>query len=135
MHVLVQSITLMTEGGWLAQIIITSDGMISGVTDYGNFAVPFRAFAPVPGLDAVSKLEAFITFIKSLGEDYFASKIESSISYMATSKQLSNNCKRLSSKILPALKAAFEKEKVVNENVVIESGNNTYKVAHPTPKE
>jgi hypothetical protein len=90
--------------------------MISGVTDWGNFSLAFRSFG------ADKTLAGFKDFIKSLGDDYFAGKINSSLSYMAHSKELSGNCKRLSSKILPALKAAFdaEKPKVIVDEVVIE---------------
>jgi hypothetical protein len=119
MEVLAQSFTINTpEGHWLGQVVITADGMISGVTDLGNFSLAFRSF------DADKSLAGFKQFIKSLGEDYFAGKINSSLSYMATSKQLADNCKKVAHKILPALKAAFDPEKpqVIVEEVILTKG-------------
>lgn len=81
-----KSYTLRKEdGSWLGQIVLTSDGMFSSVTDYGKF---------VAGLD----------------KQYFGGKMYQGMTYMIHGKQYEKACHRFAEEILPALKLALNKE-------------------------
>ena len=95
-----KSYTLRTKSGqWLGQVILTSDGMFSGVTDYGNLSYAWRSF----GSD-------FREFILSLNNDYFASKMQNGLSYIVYNNKTLKACQLFSEMILPALKDALRKE-------------------------
>lgn len=97
---------LTTEnGGWLAQIVLTSDGMFASVTDYGNFSFAWRSF----GKD-------FRNFILSLNNQYFGSKMAEGNAYILYSKKLDKQCQMYAEKILPALQKAI-KEEIESENI------------------
>lgn len=108
-----KSYTIKTESGnWLAQIVLTSDGMISGVTDYGNFANAWRSGG-----------DDFREFIIGLNVGYFTTKISGSFSYMfGISKKNDRACALLCEKILPPLqkmlREELESEKSTTEEVV-----------------
>jgi len=51
-------------GGWLAQVVITSDGMFSAVSDYGNFCYAWRSTGE----------EDFRNFLLNINTSYFGGK-------------------------------------------------------------
>jgi hypothetical protein len=97
-----KSYTLITEnGGWLGQIVLTSDGMFSAVTDWGNFSYTWRAFG-----------ESFEDFILRLDQSYFGGKMVCGLSYIVRpTKAIESKCYAFAAKILPALQAELRKEK------------------------
>lgn len=95
-----KSYTLLNEnGGWLGQIVLTSDGMFSSVTDWGNFSYVWRNF----GND-------FREFILKLNVSYFGSKMQNGLSYIAHTRKTEAACNRFAAEILPALQKALEEE-------------------------
>jgi hypothetical protein len=101
--------TLRKENGqWLAQVVLTSDGMFSSVSDYGNFSYAWRSY----------KAETFREFLVNINEGYFGDKLYTGMSYTAHSKKVEQACDRYAKKILPALqkalRAEIEAEKTVN---------------------
>jgi hypothetical protein len=102
-----KSYTLYTESGnWLAQIVLTSDGMFASVTDYGNLSYSWRRYGE----------KDFREFICQLDTDYFATKMATGMAYISQSKKIDQACKRFAEQILPPLqkllKEELEKEKV-----------------------
>lgn len=89
------------SGGWLAQIVITSDGMFSAVSDWGNFAFAWRSSY---------KEKTFKDFLMSLHSDYFASKMIESMSYIATGTRVDAACNRFSKRVLPPLQETLKRE-------------------------
>lgn len=99
--VVVRNYQLRTENGrWLAQMLLSSDGMISGVTDYGNFAFAWRSFG----------VGDFRDFLTDISVDYFGGKLYQGMSYMASGKKYQNACMRLSEEVLPSLQKALREE-------------------------
>lgn len=94
------------HGGWLGQIILTSDGMFSSVTDYGNFAYAWRSFGG----------DDFRKFITGLNTEYFAGKMYQGMSYVAYGKKIDQACKQFAEQILPALKQELLKDIEQNPN-------------------
>lgn len=88
------------HGEWLGQIVLTSDGMFSSVTDYGNLSYAWRAFGTGD----------FRIFIADLQVDYFASKLISGMSYIFYGKKCEQACKRFAEKILPPLQEILKNE-------------------------
>jgi hypothetical protein len=97
-----RSYTLRTKDDhWLGQIVLTSDGMFSGVTEYGNMSFAWRGFGD----------RDFREFILELGVDYFSSKMFIGASYaFGTSSKNTKACDRFTQHILPALKEALREE-------------------------
>jgi len=92
-NVVAESITLKTQnGGWLGQVVITSDGMFAAVTDYGNFSYSWRSFG-----------DDFKKFLLKLDTTYFASKMYEGFVYVAMSNKIRDGAKRFSEQVLPAL--------------------------------
>lgn len=88
-----ESITLTNDNGsWIGQVVITSDGMFSGVTDYGNFSYAWRSFG-----------DDFKKFLLRLDTAYFASKMSEGFAFTAISKKIDAGAKRFAEVILPAL--------------------------------
>ena len=85
---------------WLGQVVLTSNGMFSSVTDYGNLSYTWCAIGD----------QSFKEFIIGISEDYLADKLYLGISYIASSKKIRQSCKHFSSKILPALKKVLKEE-------------------------
>lgn len=84
-----KSFTLYADNGsWLAQIVITDDGMFASVTDYGNLSNAWRHYGK----------GGFRKFLCSLNEDYFATKLFTGMSYILHSKKCEDACKRYSNK-------------------------------------
>jgi hypothetical protein len=99
-----KSYTLKDKNGqWLGQIVLTSDGMFSSVTDYGNLSYAWRSF----GTD-------FRDFILSLETDYFGTKLYTGMTYILYGKKCKSACQIFADKILPALQLAL-KEELANE--------------------
>lgn len=99
-----KSYTLYTEnGGWLAQIVLTSDGMFASVTDYGNLSYSWRSFSG-----------DFREFIVGLNTHYFGSKLCTGVAYIAHSKAVQKACERYAEKILPALQKELAKDLIEN---------------------
>lgn len=61
------------SGDWLAQIVLTSDGVMYVMSDWGNFNVCWRAY---------KSLESFKKFLLSINPYYFANNAISSNSYI-----------------------------------------------------
>jgi len=95
-----KSYTLRTDKGhWLAQIVLTSDGMFASVTDYGNLSFAWRSYG-----------DDFIKFMSEIGVDYFATKMATGLSYIAHSKKIDAACHRFAKEILPPLQSLLKKE-------------------------
>lgn len=102
-----KSYTLYTEnGGWLGQIVLTSDGMFASVTDYGNLSYAWRSFG---GGD-------FRKFLLDLNVDYFSGKMYSGLVYIAYGKKYEASCELFGRKILPALQNVLKTELESNIN-------------------
>lgn len=101
-EVTVKSYTLRTESGqWLGQILVSSDGMISGVTDYGNFAYAWRSFG-----------DSIDDFILRIDSSYFGGKLAYSNAYIQRpSKDAEKRFYKLAEIILPAIKKAIKDKK------------------------
>lgn len=99
----IKSYTLNHDGSWLAQVIITEDGMFSAVSEYGNFAFTCRTFS------LHGHGESFEEFLLQMDKDSFYEKIYSSLTKVAggTSK-VRANCLLFCEKVLPALKIALK---------------------------
>jgi hypothetical protein len=89
-----------SNGAWLGQIVLTSDGMISGVTDWGNFALSFRSY----GKD----FNDFKKFICGLDYPYFGTKIYTAMNYIAANRKFEQACDRIAEKILPELQKVLK---------------------------
>jgi hypothetical protein len=102
-----KSYTLWTEhGDWLAQIVITSDGMFATVTDWGNFSYSWRR----------TGTDDFREFIIGLNTDYFATKMATGFAYVLHNKKVDRAAKVFAEKILPPLQELLKKE-IESENV------------------
>jgi len=100
-QVTAKSYTLRKENGtWLGQVVLTSDGMYSSVTDYGNFSYAWRHYGE----------QDFAKFIIGLDVHYFACKMFNSISQIAYGKKYQQYCKKYAEKILPALQKVLKEE-------------------------
>lgn len=98
-NIKLKTFTLRTEtGDWLGQIIISSDGMFSGVTDYGNLSYAWRS----------SGAEDFREFLLRLNTDYFGQKLQNGLSYIVYNNNTTKACKRFAEMILPQLKLALQ---------------------------
>lgn len=95
-----KSYTLLDEeGNWLAQVVLTSDGLFASVTDYGNLSYAWRHFG-----------DDFRKFIISINTHYFASKLANGLAYIAHSKTISKACERYAEMILPELQRILKGE-------------------------
>lgn len=96
-----KSYTLREENGqWLGQIVLTDDGMFSGVTDWGNLSFAWRSF----GND-------FRKFLLTISIDYFAGKMQTGLSYISPRTRKSEAaCLRFAEHILPALQKVLKEE-------------------------
>lgn len=88
------------DGSWLGQIVLTSDGFYSSVTDYGNLSYAWRHYGEGD----------FRRFIAKLDLQYFAGKMYQGMTYIAHGKQYDKACQRYAEKILPALKKVLNEE-------------------------
>jgi len=96
-----KSYTLRTpNGGWLGQVVLTSDGMFSAVTDYGNFGYTWRSYGP----------ENFRQFIIGLNIGYFATKMAGGMAYVAYGRKIDKAAALFAEMILPALQEVLKQE-------------------------
>ena len=108
-----KSYSLESETGeWLGQVVLTSDGMFSAVTDWGNLSYAWRHYGD----------KDFRQFIIGLSVDYFGSKLYTGMAYILYSKKCEQACKRFAEKILPALQKVL-KEELELENSAINLTN------------
>lgn len=99
-EVTAKSYTLYDEkGDWLGQVVLTSDGMFSAVTDYGNFGYSWRSFSGT-----------FEEFICGLNVSYFSNKMSTGMAYVAHSRAIDKACDRFAEKILPALQKQLKQK-------------------------
>lgn len=101
MHkVTAESITLHDKNGnWLGQIVLTSDGALMSVTDYGNLSYAWRTNG-----------DDFKKFLMGLNVSYFGQKMYSGLTYIVYNKKVEQACYRYAEKILPALQEHLRKE-------------------------
>ena len=96
-----KSYTLLTSsGGWLGQVVLTSDGLFAAVTDYGNFGYTWRSYGS----------ETFRQFIIGLNIGYFATKMAGGMTYVAYGRKIDKAAAVFAEKILPALQEVLRKE-------------------------
>lgn len=96
-----KSYTLRTEdGSWLGQIVLTSDGMFSGVTDWGNMSYAWRTYGD----------RDFRQFLVGVNVSYFSDKMYQGMSYIANGKKYQEACMRFAERILPALQTVLAAE-------------------------
>lgn len=101
MKINIKSYTLRdSNGGWLGQVVLTSDGMFSAVTDYGNMAFAWRSFGS----------SDFREFISGLEISYFSQKMFLSNSDIWSDSQGRKACNRFSEMILPPLQFILKRE-------------------------
>lgn len=86
------------NGGFLGQIVITSDGMFASVTDYGNLSYAWRSFGTGD----------FREFLCSLDCDYFGGKMYTGLSFVLYGKKYEKTCALFASKILPPLQKVLK---------------------------
>lgn len=102
-----KSYTLRTEnGGWLGQIVLTSDGAFMAITDYGNFNFAWRAYGNGD----------FREFICRLDIPYFAGKMANGMGYVAYGKKIDKASEMFAEKILPPLQELLKKEIELENN-------------------
>ena len=94
------------HGGWLGDVVITSDGMFSAVTDWGHYAFQWRSFG---GSD-------FRDFLCGLNEQYFSRKMYLSNADFFSGSKAEEAANRFSSKILPALQVALGADIELDKN-------------------
>jgi len=100
-NVTAKSYTLLSEsGGWLGQIILTSDGMFASVTDWGNLSFAWRSYGD----------KDFREFLISLDVPYFGGKMYQGNTYILYSKKCQEACMRFAEKILPPLQKLLKEE-------------------------
>ncbi|WP_025124401.1 hypothetical protein [Myroides odoratimimus] len=94
------------QGGWLGQIVLTSDGMFASVTDYGNLSFAWRH----------TGTDDFRTFLCKLDIQYFGNKMYQGNTYILYSKTCEKACHRFAEKILPVLQEVLTEDMVINPN-------------------
>lgn len=107
-----KSYTLYTEnGGWLGQIVLTSDGAFMSVTDYGNFSYAWRSFGP----------DNFREFLCRLDTQYFGQKMVNGMAYVSYDNKVKKAAARFAEIILPALKEVLNRELEEEKNATPEA--------------
>jgi hypothetical protein len=88
-------------GAWLGQIVITSDGMFSAVTDYGNFAFAWRSLS-----------DDFRAFMAQIEVSYFSRKMHLANSdiWGGARSKTEKSCDRFAEMILPPLQKILRQE-------------------------
>lgn len=95
------------NGGWLGQVVLTSDGAFMSITDYGNFSFAWRS----TGQDDFRK------FILGLDKQYFAGKMAQGASYLAYGKNINRSAELFTEKILPPLQNILKDEIELEQTV------------------
>ncbi len=99
--VIIRSYLLRTESGsWLGRVIITSDGVLASVTDWGNLSFAWGAHGEGD----------FRKFLLDIHPEYFGRKMYQGIAYIAHGRKIEKACEVYADKILPALQKALKKE-------------------------
>ena len=88
-------------GGYLGTVILTSEGTIASVTDWGNLSYQWASYGSE---------QTFKEFILGLNVGYFGSKMYQGLSYIAHGRKIEQACDRYAQKILPALQKAIKEE-------------------------
>lgn len=91
------------NGAWLAQVLISNDGMFSAVSDWGNFAFAWRSFNG-----------DFRDFLLSIRPDYFGNKMANGLSFVVHSRKVDQAALRFAGHILPALQEELKREMELN---------------------
>lgn len=100
-EVTAKSYTLKEEnGGWLGQVVLTSDGAFMAITDYGNFSFAWRSTGE----------KDFREFILRLDTQYFAGKMAIGMGYVMYGPKIDKAAYTFAEKILPALKDVLREE-------------------------
>lgn len=96
------------SGDWLAQIVLTSDGVMYVISDWGNFNVCWRAY---------KSLESFKKFLLSINPDYFADNAISSNSYIyGLTKKVDAAARRFALNVfVPFQKILIKESEATNE--------------------
>ncbi len=96
-----KSYTLRNEQGhWLGQVVITSDGLFSSVTDWGNFSYAWRSTGE----------QDFRSFFTKMDTHYFAGKMYAGIAYVCYGKKYEKACQNFAEKILPVFQKALAED-------------------------
>lgn len=95
------------NGSWLAQVVLTSDGMFASVTDYGNLSYSWRATGDAD----------FRKFISGLDVGYFGTKMYTGMSYILYGKKCQQACDRYAQMILPPLQKLLKEDIETNPNL------------------
>lgn len=112
-----KSYRLITEnGGWLGQVVLTSDGMFASVTDYGNFSFKWGAIGDM----------SFPQFLISTQVDYFAGKMLQGLYNVKRTRELEHAVNLFSEKILPELKKVLSAEIAAAELEAIKAADPVY---------
>lgn len=100
-QIISESYTLRYDNGaWLAQIVITNDGMFAAVSDWGNFSFAWRAYGT----------GSFKNFLKDLGTDYFASKMMFGMSYVSTGKRVERAYTKFAEEVFTVFQKVLKEE-------------------------
>lgn len=109
-----KSYTLRTEdGSWLAQIVLTSDGMFASITNYGNLSRRWHH----------TGTQDFRGYVIKLNVEYFAEKMYQSSTYILYtednnyilhSKKFKQACIMFAQKILPPLQKLLKQDLIDN---------------------
>lgn len=93
-----------SDGIWLGQIVLTSDGMFASVTDYGNLSFAWRH----------TGVDDFRGFLCGLNVEYFGGKLWQGNTYILYSKACEKACQRFAKEILPALQETLKQDLIDN---------------------
>jgi hypothetical protein len=88
------------KGEWLAQVVLTSDGLFASVTDYGNLSYAWRSFGN----------EDFRKFMTEINVEYFGTKLYTGMAYILHTRKCEQACVRFAEKILPPLQKLLKEE-------------------------
>jgi hypothetical protein len=88
------------KGEWLAQVVLTSDGLFASVTDYGNLSYAWRSFGN----------EDFRKFMTEINVGYFGTKLYTGMAYILHTRKCEQACVRFAEKILPPLQKLLKEE-------------------------
>ena len=106
MEIKCESYILYTKtGGWLGQVVLTSNGSFMSITDYGNLSFYWGSYTCEE-----QSLELFKKFLLGLSVQYFAEKMFCGIAYINSSRTTFRACNRFAENILPSLQEKLKEE-------------------------
>lgn len=85
---------------WIGQVLISSDGAFTSITEYGNFNFAWRS----TGIDDFRK------FLLKIDEEYFATKMKTGVSDLGAIPNIREKCVFFTEMILPRLKNVLKNE-------------------------